>query len=164
MIVGVTGHQRLGNPSDWDWVEREINALLRSFARPLVGITCLAIGADQLFANAVFQNNGTIEAVIPFPEYEMSFDGAGKLQYQQLLGRASKITILQRKASADESYLEAGKMVVDSSDIMLGVWDGNPAAGLGGTADIVEYAISRGTSTIHINPLSHIVRTLCTES
>jgi hypothetical protein len=162
MRIGVTGHQRLENPSSWDWVRREMNALLRSLPRPLVGITCLAIGADQLFADAVLQNDGTIEVMIPFPEYETSFDEPGKFEYRRLLDRASKVTVLQRKTSVEKSYFEAGKRLVDSSELIVGVWNGNPSAGLGGTADIMRYAIEKKTRTVHINPINHTVIQLYT--
>ncbi|MEO5877101.1 MAG: hypothetical protein ABIQ26_19070, partial [Streptosporangiaceae bacterium] len=45
----------------------------------------------------------------------------------------------------DEAYLVAGHRVVKRSDLLLAVWDGRPAGGLGGTADIVAYARDRGT-------------------
>jgi hypothetical protein len=34
---------------------------------------------------------------------------------------------------------------VDRSDVLLAVWDGQPARGPGGTGDVVAYARARGT-------------------
>ena len=160
MRVGITGHQRLESHLDWEWVEREFSALLHSLKPPLIGVTCLAIGADQLFANAILQNGGIVEAVIPFQEYEMSFEADGKEQYYKLIKRAAKITTLQRKASIEESYSEAGKVVVDSSEIIIGVWNGLPAAGLGGTADVIRYALQKGKTVTQLNPTHQIVKQL----
>jgi hypothetical protein len=36
--------------------------------------------------------------------------------------------------------MRAGEKVVDLSDTLLAVWDGLPAKGYGGTADVVTYA------------------------
>lgn len=120
----------------------------------------LPIGADQLFANAVLQIGGTIEAVIPFQEYEISFEGAGRDQYHRLLKRASKITTLRRRASIEESYFEAGKVMVDSSEIIIGVWNGLPAAGVGGTADVILYALQKGKPVTQLDPTHQLVKQL----
>ena len=157
MRIGITGHRRLQNPLDWEWVRLELNDLLANSTTPLVGVTSLAIGADQLFATSVLQKEGTIEAVIPYPEYETSFEEEDKAAYRDLIARASKVRILPNKASVEEAYLEAGKAVVDSSDLMVVVWDGKPAKGLGGTGDAVEYARQKGKKIIHLNPDLHAV-------
>jgi hypothetical protein len=157
MRVGITGHQRLQNPEDWEWVRQELNTLLRYLPQPLIGVTCLAIGADQLFADAVLLNGGELEAVIPFPEYAKNFEGAGKLEYQRLLNRSCRVTILQKKSSAEEAYFEAGKVVANSSDFIIGVWNGEAAAGLGGTADVIRYAMQKSKSVVHFNPIHHTV-------
>ena len=47
---------------------------------PLIGVTSLAIGADQLFADAVLQLGGELEAVIPFAEYDRTFDNSSDLR------------------------------------------------------------------------------------
>jgi hypothetical protein len=40
--------------------------------------------------------------------------------------------------------MDAGKVVVDRSSVLVAVWDGQPSRGLGGTADVVRYARERG--------------------
>jgi hypothetical protein len=40
--------------------------------------------------------------------------------------------------------MEGGKVVVDRAEVLIAVWDGLPARGLGGTADVVAYAGSAG--------------------
>ena len=74
MKVGLTGHQKLDNSSDWKWVKVEVDKVLTSLPSPVTGITSLAIGADQLFARAILQRKGSLEVIIPFPEYEDTFD------------------------------------------------------------------------------------------
>lgn len=153
MRIGITGHQRLSDPSGWDWVQSEMLALVRKSPRPLVAISSLAIGADQLFAEIVLQAGGTLEAVIPFEEYEKTFTGdADKASYRSLLTSSSNVEVLPKTHSDEEAYLSAGKRVVDRCELLVAVWDGKPAAGLGGTGDVVKYALQIQREVVHLNP------------
>jgi hypothetical protein len=154
MRVGITGHQRLARPGGWGWVSTQIDLVLSQTTKPLVGVTCLAIGADQLFAERVLYHGGALCVVVPFEGYEASFHSASDRDaYLRLVSIASYKKLLRGCGSAEQSYMKAGKMVVDLSDLVLAVWDGEPAAGLGGTADVVEFAIERGKPLIHLNPV-----------
>ena len=53
---------------------------------------------------------------------------------------------------ATEWVWAAGKAIAERSDLVLAVWDGRPAGGLGGTADVVKYARERGTTVAVIWP------------
>ena len=66
--------------------------------------------------------------------------------------------MLDTPGTDEDAYLVAGRRVVDLSDIVLAVWDGHPAKGKGGTADVVAYTIRRGVPLIHIDPVSRTVR------
>lgn len=55
------------------------------------------------------------------------------------------------KPHKDWAYFSAGKLVVDQCDVLIAVWDREPARGIGGTGDIVAYASSR-VPTILIYP------------
>jgi len=161
MRIGITGHQRLRDDSDWQWVEKQIDAILGQFVRPQVGITSLAIGADQLFAKIIIRREESLKVVVPFPEYEQKFSTIeGKSEYRRLLGLASMVEVLTRKGPDEEAYLEAGKRVADLSDILIAVWNRDPAAGLGGTADVVSYARRSAIRVKHIDPILHEVRDL----
>jgi hypothetical protein len=41
--------------------------------------------------------------------------------------------------------MDAGRVVVDRSSVLVAAWDGQPSRGLGGTADVVAYARERGS-------------------
>jgi hypothetical protein len=158
MRIGVTGHQRLAHASAWDWVRSELTALLRRGAGPLVGISSLAAGTDQIFADLVLRHGGALEVVIPFPGYAEKFlRQSDQREYERLLRAASLVETLRRDGSDEEAYMEAGKRVVNASDLLVAVWDGRPAAGLGGTADVVEYAARRKKKIIHLNPIARTV-------
>jgi hypothetical protein len=157
MRVGITGHQRLGNPKTWAWVTEVMRDELAKLPPPLIAITSLAIGADQLLARLVLEKNGTIYAVLPFADIERSFSPEDLPAYRELVTQAN-VEVLQTSGTDEDAYLAAGFRVVELSDLMVAVWDGRPAKGKGGTADIVEYATQRGVPLIQINPLALTVR------
>jgi hypothetical protein len=65
---------------------------------------------------------------------------------------------MSEAGTRDASYESAGKYVVNSSDVLIAVWNGEAAAGQGGTAEIVKYARSIGHPLIWINSESGEVR------
>jgi hypothetical protein len=50
-------------------VREALHELLVESERPFVGVTCLACGADQLFAHAVLDVGGAVEVVLPAADY-----------------------------------------------------------------------------------------------
>jgi hypothetical protein len=152
--IGVTGHQTLSSES-LPWVTTQIDELLGSAGPRLVGVTSLAIGADQLFAQRVLACGGQIYAVIPHSDYSHTFKStADRQQYEALLAEAKNVETLTGSTSPEEAYLMAGQRVVDLSDAVLAIWDGKPAAGKGGTGDAVEYAVKRGVRVFHLDPIT----------
>jgi len=157
MRVGITGHQQLEDPKAWAWVARVMHDELARVAPPLIGVTSLAVGADQLLARLVLEAGGTIHAVLPFADIERSFSPKDVPVYRELVRQAT-VEVLDTHGTDEDAYLAAGQRVVELSDIVLAVWNGKPAKGKGGTADVVAYAIRRGVPMIHIDPISRTVR------
>lgn len=158
MRIGISGHQRLRQPSAWSWVRQKMLECLASQPRPIVGVTSLAIGADTLFAEIILELGGSLEVVLPFSDYEERFEeGQDRLRYRELLGRAESVAVLEREGTDEEAYYAAGKRVADLSDLLILVWDGRPAAGLGGTGDIAAYARRKQKPLIHLNPETRTV-------
>ena len=61
------------------------------------------MGADQLMASLVLEQQGTLEVVLPFPDYRTRFaDEQDAKRYDNLLSRASHIEVLQPQASDEE--------------------------------------------------------------
>ena len=144
MRIGVTGHQLLP-PQALEYITQGISGVLDGVREDLVGISSLAIGADQLFASLVLQRGGRLEIVLPSQGYEKTFSTPEDLKnFHALLARAAKVETLSFEEPSDEAYLRAGSRVVDLSQVLVAIWDGQPAKSKGGTADIVEYAKSRG--------------------
>ena len=158
MRVGITGHQRLAGPGDWQWVQTELETLLSRLPGPIHGFTSLAIGADQIFAEAVVKRGGSFTALIPFAGYEDKFsEGDDRNEYHRLLAQAAELEVLKAAASNREAYLKAGQQVVLRSECLIAVWNGQPAVGLGGTADVVSYARRIGKQVLHLDPIRRTV-------
>ena len=157
MKIGITGHQRLDDPSAWDWVASALSDELDILESPVTAISSLAIGADQLFATLVVRRGGQIYAVIPFSGYERAFAPEDIKGYWSILSKASSVEILETPGTDEEAFLAAGRRVVELAELMIAVWNGKPAEGKGGTGDIVSYTIGKGTPLIHINPLDHTI-------
>lgn len=117
-------------------------------------MTCLAAGVDQMFASVVLELGGLLHVVVPSGDYESSFgDDEALASYRRLLARAANTTTLREfPGPTEEAYLAAGKTIVDRADEILAVWDGMPARGAGGTADIVHYATARGKKVTNVWP------------
>ena len=142
-MVGVTGHQRLP-PAGVDFIRRRLREHLEG-ARPLVGVTSLAAGADQMFAQVVLELGGTLHVVIPAEEYHQSFESeAERAEFFRLAASAGAAETMKFEEPGEPAYFAAGCRMVDLSDWIIAVWDGLPARGLGGTGDIVEYARASG--------------------
>ena len=62
------------------------------------------------------------------------------------------VEALEHTESTEQAHMDAGKVVVDRSSVLLAVWDGQPSRGLGGTADVVAYARQRGVPVTVIWP------------
>jgi hypothetical protein len=67
--IGISGHTNLTADSV-PLVRDELEALLNRYATSdLVGVSCLARGADQIFAQAVLDANGELEVILPAADY-----------------------------------------------------------------------------------------------
>jgi hypothetical protein len=153
MKIGITGHQKIANPDNWPWVAKELKNTLNKFNPPIIGLSCLALGADQLFARTVLDTGGQFIAILPFPGYENVFHGEAQYEYLSLLSKATSTICLERSDETDEeAYLLAGKVILEQSDVLVAIWDGMPAEGLGGTGDVVSAAIQSKIKVIQINP------------
>ena len=143
MRFGVTGHRMLP-PGIADRAVDHWRRVLPAGAG-LRGVSSLADGADQLFAAHVLAAGGTLEAVLPSADYAKSLtaDGA-RARFEDLVRSAASVVTMPYAEPCERGFLAAGQAMVDRCDHLFAVWDGLPARGLGGTADVVAYARTRG--------------------
>ncbi|MET8028712.1 hypothetical protein [Streptomyces avermitilis] len=141
--IGVTGHRRIPAvvlPA----VLAGITGELRRHAA-VEALSCLAAGADQLFADLALDSGVPLTAVIPGMDYEAHLGGDEvQASYRRLLKSCTARVDLPVEPTYEEAYYAAGRWIVDHADRLVAVWDGHPARGLGGTADVVAYARRTG--------------------
>lgn len=154
MKTGITGHQDLGPDENVERVARTMRTVVQGY-RVSEGFTCLARGADQLYTDILRQLGLPFVVVIPCENYASVFVSAiDRKRFERLLGLASRTVLLPFPEPSETAFYEAGKRVVDLSEAVIAAWDGKPARGLGGTGDIVRYALSKGRKVMQIDPVS----------
>jgi hypothetical protein len=134
-------------------VDEAIRAALDEHRGELTGLSCLADGADQIFARAVLDCGGLLEVIVPANEYRDGLPEESHDEYDRLLGLAAVVHRLQFVESTSEAHMEASRVLVDEADELCAVWDGQPARAYGGTADVVAYARQRGVPVRVIWPV-----------
>ena len=151
MNVGIAGHQHLGSSETEAWVRETLQQLIEDY-RVTHGFTCLAAGADQLYAELLTNRGIPYTPILPCRRYEEAFaDACARERFNRLLSAAPKIVWLDFDRPSQAAFFEAGKEVVDRSNMIFAVWDGQPARGIGGTADVVSYALTRRVPVIHLD-------------
>jgi hypothetical protein len=154
MILGISGHQDLGTAEVRAWATTALRELMAR--QPVeMGLTCLADGTDQLFAELCLAMGIAYQAVVPCELYEDSFvDNAARARFHTLVAQAQKVHRLPFSSPSEEAFFAAGKWIVTHCDMLIAVWNGLAAKGLGGTGDVVKYAESATCQIVHVNPIS----------
>lgn len=137
--IAVSGHRGL-SANTAALVDKALRAAIAGLGEGLTGLSCLADGADQIFARAVLDAGGTLEAVIAADEYRCGLPEDALAGYDSLIASAAAVHRLPFVEPTPESHMAAGRLMIDSADALYAVWDGQPARGYGGTADVVAYA------------------------
>ncbi len=171
--VGVTGHRALAHPKvigdsvrqilTKKWKElfdiESYSRITASLETPIAftAISALAEGADRIVAEAVLEMcGGMLEAPLPFDRVEYRNDFITEVsqhEFDYFLSKASQVSELpfSYETSRDAGYLAAGERMVIDCDFLIAIWDGKPSRGVGGTADIVNYAVSCNKPCFIIN-------------
>jgi hypothetical protein len=173
LSVGITGHRSIAaEPIVSEAVEAAITTVLRALekgSRPstagksfpnstrfrLKVVSMLAEGADLLGMQAGLDCGAELVGVLPFDEqsYREAFASApSRALFDDVWSKLSSIVVLGGFVGDDASYEQANRAILDRSDVVIAVWDGDPARGRGGTGDVVHDALQRGLPVIVIRP------------
>lgn len=142
-VFGVSGHRDLV-PADLPEVRRQLREVFGRFMAPRTAttfelLTPLAEGADRVAAHEALAAG--IKLVVPLPmpqaDYERDFTKAESLaEFRELLGAAASVFELATPAGADRphKYAAVGDYIVEKSDVLILLWDGQDNQKVGGTA------------------------------
>ncbi|WP_062218026.1 hypothetical protein [Streptomyces sp. NBRC 109706] len=143
--LAVTGHIDLSGGTV-PLVRAALRELVAGYgAAELVGVSCIAAGADSLFAEAVLDAGGRLVVVIPGRDYrERKVKPDHAERFDRLVDVADEVHIVPLDRAGRDAYEAAGKELLRRADRLVAVWDGRPSNGRGGTADTVDQARAAG--------------------
>ena len=136
--------------------DRESFASFYTNEAPILrAVSPLAEGSDRLFADAALSLGYELCCPMPFYQEEFEKDFTGKdskeenslAHFRGILDKAREgagLTIFELdgdRAHAPEAYGAAGRVVLNQSDLLVAVWDGDKARGAGGTVDTLHEAL-----------------------
>jgi len=153
MRIAITGHRGLPDATE-HLIDQAIRDHLARYTASdrIIGISALADGADQIFARAVLDLGGQLEVIVPAARYRDGLPESAHDTYDALLSAASAVDRLGYVESTEDAHMEASRAMLDRADRLFAVWDGKPARGYGGTADVVAEAQNRGIPVTVIWP------------
>jgi len=146
VTIGVTGHRHLNELEKiMVGVEWAVKRILETFYDSNFRIlSSLAEGTDQILAKRLLLiPNACLWVPLPIvkKEYLKDFENSkSKDEFLYLFGKAERIINLPDMDKREDCYLAAGKYIIENCNLLIAIWDGNPAQGKGGTAEIVTMA------------------------
>jgi hypothetical protein len=117
-------------------------------------VSPIADGADQIAAELALELGWELQAILPFSrdQYRATLaNPSARERFDLLLGRAT--CLLELPGDPHESldaYVMTGRATVAHCDVLIAVWDGKPPRGRGGTGEVVQLALTRGTAIVHV--------------
>lgn len=158
LVVAVTGHRNLV-ASELDQISRVVRDFLLELQQSypqndVVVMSPLAEGADMLVARVAVENRFSLIVPLPKPreEYLLDFSSdQARQEFETLCARAIDVFEVKtslppppegvdyEKFSKDIPYARLGAYLSAHCHILLAVWDGQPSAHLGGTAQVVKF-------------------------
>jgi len=157
LVIGVTSHRNIA-ASEVEPIRERVGAFLAQLHRqfptlPLVVLSSLAEGGDQLFAAEALTAGARLVVPLPLPRdmYVEDFaDPSVRTQFEALLQQAEVIRLPLLKSQPREElqghgearnrqYAKAGVFIASHAHILVAIWDGKDSGRLGGTGQIVKY-------------------------
>lgn len=144
--LAVTGHMDL-TEATVPLVRAALEELLAEHCGDgLVGVSCIAAGADSVFAEVVLEAGGQLVVVVPSEDYrERKVRPAHAEQFVRLVEAAADVVTMPFETADRRAYEAANRELLARADRLVAVWDGTPPSGKGGgTADTVLEARAAG--------------------
>ena len=147
------------------------NEITRRFVNlPLAQYNPLAPGADQLTARVALELTIPLTVLLPFAQddYLKDFPKEALEPFFELCEQAKEIITFPKRVDPDRAYQALGVYLVDEMDVLIAIWNGQPARGPGGTGEVVEsfrQVVNRWPGSGRIMPcLMHRYRSLAISS
>lgn len=125
-------------------------------------LTAMADGADRLVGREALRQGYSLDVVLPFTlaDYERTLEAGATAEFRDLLRATASGSEQERVIVLDgeigtrrrDSYMAAGQFIVRNCDLLVAIWNGEPADGWGGTGDVVRTALAAGLPVWRIDP------------
>ena len=121
-------------------------------------VTALAEGADMILAHSARNLGMRLDVILPFPRTEyvaaQGMQSDALAAFDGFIVEAHSVHELDNRRGETEgtAYLTAGRRMLAHVDLLVAVWDGASAAGVGGTAQITAEAVETGIPVVWIRP------------
>lgn len=152
LVIGWTGHRNLENADD---VEEALNIVIGTLLKAqrakgdenamVSGYGSLAIGADLLVTKILQERGVLYDLVLP-----TTTDKSDEID--MMIQSARSETRVESMIERNLEYRQLANEIADKCDMLIAVWDGYPARGPGGTAEVVDFTRSRGKPVVVISP------------
>ena len=160
LVVGVTSHRDIP-AREIEPIRQRVRDFFAQLQRdfpglPLVVLSALAEGGDQLVAEEALAIGARLIAPLPLPRdlYAEDFvDPAVRACFDILCGHAEIVLLPKLMATPrhaigspgrarDRQYAKVGVYIASHSHVLLAIWNGKAEGRLGGTAQIVNYHLT----------------------
>ncbi|MGW7583211.1 hypothetical protein ACWGKU_30600 [Kitasatospora sp. NPDC054768] len=144
MRIGITGHRGLTAELEAQVRQLLEDALPSEDPSTLTVVSCIADGPDSWLAELALKRGGRLEVIVPADQYRDGLPARHHPVYDRLFNSATAVHRTGHLESDETAHLAGGELLIDHIDKLVAVWDGLPARGQGGTADVVAHARRRG--------------------
>ena len=160
MILGITGHSpvKLGG---WVWnpAHRRVQEYIRRcfrHLRPEYVITGMALGVEQWGAEIAIEMGIPFLAAIPFDGFEGKWPAPSQMKYRNTLSKSFRTQVVSPGGYESWKLAEKNKWVVENSDQILSIWDGDldPNSGV---SHATNYALRIQKPVLRVHPNEPLV-------
>ena len=160
LVIGVTSHRNIP-AHEVEPIRRRVREFFAQLQRdfpslPLVVLSALAEGGDQLIAKEALAAGAQLIVPLPLPPAlyvndfrdrptQATFEALcarGEVVELPLLPENSSLGIRSPGLQRDRQYGQSGVFIARQCHVLLTVWDGKNSDKLGGTAQVVQYFLS----------------------
>jgi len=154
--IAVAGHRML---AELEKITDGIANALREIGerypnKRMVAYSPLVAGGVAMLSRAILDHPGaSLIAVLPMRQEDFArdfADGEELETFQWLLGLASDVVSLPLAPSRIDAYRAGDEYIVDQSDVLITIWDGNPSQGPAGSAESFNRAMQQKMPMFHI--------------
>jgi hypothetical protein len=122
--LAVTGHRGLAEATS-SLISAALHTEINKHTNDeLVGLSCLADGADTLFAQAILDHGGTLHVIVPAQKYRDDLPAQHHATYDTLIAQATEIIKLDHAESHSDAHMDASLRMLAEADELVAVWDG----------------------------------------